>query len=405
MSSSLKFYYWGHPIVRNCFNFGDMVTPLLMQYYVSENNIVIADSANDADVFSTGSIIHHIPQNRFAIIIGSGLIKDEKIHIPSAIVYAVRGKLTKEILGISDDIALGDPALLLPLIYKSPNLNRTKKPIGIVPHYIHYTSPLLDNFRHDERYKVINVRAETKYVVDEICSCSAIISSSLHGLIVADAYGIPNRHLEFENHPLMGGHFKFDDYYSSIGRRGLAAQSITPLEIHNNLEFDCEYFTNIPEVQKKLDSAFKKFVVDIPNLIKTKELLHVQKLNYNSEIGKLQESDFCKYEELHHCMKVCETHAQEKFSELNARLQSLIEQLVSLETSRRTEMKQLYEDFYLLTMEKNLWYKCIYHSALSRICWGAARTWHIKKKKQLRQALRIAKAKRHIIENNEQYFH
>lgn len=267
--NALRYYYWGHPIIRNCFNFGDLVTPWLLEYYCPHEDVIPATSAADADVFSTGSIIHHIPANKFAIILGSGLIQDETRNMPAARFYAVRGKLTKERLGITGDIVLGDPALLLPRLLPMPADSGARKPVGIIPHFSQYSSPLLDPFRNSADYKIINVRAETRYVVQDICSCSAIISSSLHGMIVADAYGIPNIRMVLEPE-LIGGDFKFNDYYSSIGREGASTRCITPGDISTELEFDTSYMSNISAVQNKLDSAFKQFIKDIPSLTEIK---------------------------------------------------------------------------------------------------------------------------------------
>ena len=54
-----------------------------------------------------------------------------------------------------------------------------------------------------------------------IGSCTKVISSSLHGLIVADAFGIPRRAERFagmEANRHEGGDFKFRDYGASIGQ-------------------------------------------------------------------------------------------------------------------------------------------------------------------------------------------
>lgn len=387
MNSCLKFYYWGHPIIKNCFNFGDMVTPMLLKHYCPDGNIDLADTANNADVFSTGSIIHHIPKDRFTIILGSGLIKSEECNIPSAIFYAVRGMLTKKNLGITEDIPLGDPALLLPLVYTPPTLQHAKKPIGIVPHYVHYASACLDAFRYDEHYKIINVRAETKYVIDEICSCSAIISSSLHGLIVADAYGIPNKRLIFEGFPLVGEDFKFNDYFSSIGRNGEAANYITPAQITNNPEFRCDYFNNIPEVQKKLDAAFKRFSEDIPRLTQIKQAILNQKKRHDSEMAKFQKSWLAQLNNLQVDLKNHEIQAEIKRKEINKILQTVTGTFTTEEDSHIAEIwKQ-----FLHKQVRILWYKSIYHSIMSRICWGKARARHLKAKQKHRISLKKIK--------------
>ena len=66
-------------------------------------------------------------------------------------------------------------------------------------------------------------------VVDQICSCKAVVSSSLHGLVVADTYDKPNVMLkEFE---LDEGDLKFKDYYFS---NVIARSSKTMLDCFNS---------------------------------------------------------------------------------------------------------------------------------------------------------------------------
>ena len=62
-----------------------------------------------------------------------------------------------------------------------------------------------------------------------MCACEVIVSSSLHGLIIADAYGIPTVWAKFGN-DINGNDFKFYDYYWSLGM-----SDIKPLEIYKDL--------------------------------------------------------------------------------------------------------------------------------------------------------------------------
>ena len=54
-------------------------------------------------------------------------------------------------------------------------------------------------------------------VIDEIKKCECVISSSLHGLIISDAYGIANVRVKFSD-SIKGGDFKYKDYYSGVNR-------------------------------------------------------------------------------------------------------------------------------------------------------------------------------------------
>ena len=65
-----------------------------------------------------------------------------------------------------------------------------------------------------ENAKFINVKDDPIAVLTEIAQCRCILSSSLHGLIAADSFHIPNLHIVFSDRPLGDG-YKFDDYYSA----------------------------------------------------------------------------------------------------------------------------------------------------------------------------------------------
>ena len=108
----------------------------------------------------------------------------------------------------------GDPALILPKFYKPVIIDKLKDKIGIVPHKSNYSKYI--NKIDTSKYYLINPTDKWQNVINYICSCKAIISSSLHGLICSDAYNIPNVWLdEFK---LQEGDFKFKDYFASQGR-------------------------------------------------------------------------------------------------------------------------------------------------------------------------------------------
>lgn len=273
MSKKLKFYYWGAPIEDATINFGDLLTPLLMKHYCGDS-VEIATSVKDADIFSVGSILGRVKKHKFAIILGSGHIRNKKSKpLKRAHCYALRGPHSKRILGIEEPVALGDPGLLMPYIFPKSNEPDTNAPIGIVPHYEHFAKPELAFYKGNPRYRVIDVKADPESVINQICSCSAIFSSSLHGLIIADAYKIPNVRLIFDD-ALFGGEFKFNDYFDAIDRKGTARQTIKPEEIEAiyNSGIDTQYFSNIQKAQEDLDNAFKQFATDIPKLTEERYL-------------------------------------------------------------------------------------------------------------------------------------
>lgn len=157
---------------------------------------------------------------------GAGIIDEKKsLRIKPRKVYAVRGPLTRKKLleeGVECPEIYGDPALLIPRHYK-PKVPK-KHLYGFIPHRSNLER--IDDFTVDgvplsERRDVLVIDL-SKYdkwtdIVDQICSCENILSASLHGLIIAEAYRIPNLWIEFGK-PLIGGHFKFHDFFLSIDR-------------------------------------------------------------------------------------------------------------------------------------------------------------------------------------------
>jgi pyruvyltransferase len=157
---------------------------------------------------------------------GAGIIdKNKSLRFKPRKVYAVRGPLTRKKLleqGVDCPEVYGDPALLISRYYKSKV--KKKYLYGLIPHRSNLETIndfTVDGVRLSERMDVLVIDL-SKYdkwtdIIDQICSCENILSGSLHGLIMAEAYGIPNLWIEFGK-PLIGGHFKFHDFFLSIAR-------------------------------------------------------------------------------------------------------------------------------------------------------------------------------------------
>jgi pyruvyltransferase len=131
----------------------------------------------------------------------------------------VRGPLTREFLmdiGIDVPEIYGDPALLLPLLFPelepSPMIDYI-----VIPHISEITLV-------DEIDNIILPTLHWKEVVAKILESKFVISSSLHRIILAEAFGIPARLLRItQNEPL----FKYADYYAGTGRNGFVyAESV-----------------------------------------------------------------------------------------------------------------------------------------------------------------------------------
>lgn len=155
---------------------------------------------------------------------GAGIIDGSKpLKIKPKKVYAVRGPLSRAKLlaeGVNCPEIYGDPAMLVPLYYQ-PSKQKLYK-YGIISHVSNQkvVETLLFNGKplsKCEDVRIINLGQYKHWhdIIDQVCECEIILSSSLHGLIIAEAYHIPNVWIEFGK-LLLGGRFKFHDFFLSI---------------------------------------------------------------------------------------------------------------------------------------------------------------------------------------------
>lgn len=199
----------------NYYNAGDQLTPLLLRHYGYSPFCV---QPAEATIVAVGSFLEELPANYSGIILGSGFIKESsRRSFPNARVLAVRGTLTRDRLGPGcDGVVLGDPGLLVSKML--PQRGPKKFSLGLIPHYVDRHNPVLIELlrKYSSEIKVIDVlKGNPLRVARQIDECEHIISSSLHGLIMADALGIPNAW--FYSPGIIGGRFKYDDYYSAMG--------------------------------------------------------------------------------------------------------------------------------------------------------------------------------------------
>ena len=192
-------------------NWGDKLTPYIIEKITGKKPEF---SDGEGKILLIGSILTHARKGD--VVFGSGLL--DKNHLPKSLdilVESCRGLLTKGVLesrGIKVKKVLGDPAIILPLLYK-PKVNKQYEK-GMV---LHYVDRGYDGWARGQGYHVIYHDTGIEDYIDEVNKCGAIYSSSLHGLICAEAYGIPAQSITLSGNTI-GNLFKFADYYSQTFR-------------------------------------------------------------------------------------------------------------------------------------------------------------------------------------------
>ncbi|MGM9795290.1 MAG: polysaccharide pyruvyl transferase family protein [Candidatus Aphodosoma sp.] len=190
----------------------------------------------ESNIMAIGSIIGFLCQSN-SIIWGSGVMNaQDVISLKPKKVLAVRGPLTRKVLlsnGIDCPKVYGDPALLLSSYYQPKVMKKYK--VGIIPHYVDLQNTLVLSFINGNNdILLIDIKnyGDWHEIPDKINQCELILSSSLHGLIISDAYNIPNVWVSFSEGLISGGKFKFLDYFASVNR-----ETLNPIKIEELADF------------------------------------------------------------------------------------------------------------------------------------------------------------------------
>lgn len=231
-SNNLKLYYF-----NTWPNFGDMLNENILSSifkidfeFCSFQNADLCGLGSIFDKFITNSNIGDVNKkmqndcnvNKPIHIWGTGLMFDydnvEQTSVRPFIIHALRGEKTKKRLSniLEEDIScvLADPGILASMIVEPCE---KKYVVGIIPHRWDKEEEVFKKMlNHYPNSIIIDVQNKPVQVLKEISMCEYIISTSLHGLIVADSYGIPNCWCEISDR-VIGNGFKFHDYFSSFG--------------------------------------------------------------------------------------------------------------------------------------------------------------------------------------------
>lgn len=275
---AIKLYYFRHTP-----NLGDLLSISIIERLFGKK--VVYASQGECDMVGVGSILEEFICYKRNInlkllfkkyfshelnVWGSGFIEkegpDKEFFIRKMRFSALRGKITLErVKKINkgdnkiDGIALGDPGLLSS--YLIDGQQKKKFALGILPHYVDRNSPLIEGIRNRIRNStVIDVREDPAETVKKISECEMIISSAMHGLVVADSLGVPNIRIKLSD-KITGGDYKYRDYYSVFG---IAEPAAIDLREHNFIETDMgriagSYNISKNEVAKLKEGLIKAF--------------------------------------------------------------------------------------------------------------------------------------------------
>lgn len=207
VKGNVNLHWWRMPYGK--INVGDYLSWVIVDWMKKERGIAsdLSYNGKTQHLYALGSIIDSGFQD--ATIWGSGCLQEHMYwwrKIRRLNICSVRGPLTREVLlknGYNCPKIYGDPAILMPMIYKPQRIEKKKNYIVISHHSV-----------QKEKGTLSPVTTDYKSFINKILEAELVISSSLHGIILAEAYGVPA--VMLGNVPI--NRFKYYDWYYSTER-------------------------------------------------------------------------------------------------------------------------------------------------------------------------------------------
>ena len=204
----VRLYFWrGHK------NFGDLLSVDVVKHAI-DLEVAIVDEHVSGKLLAIGSILQFAKPGD--VIWGAGIHPLSLISFSASAtkpfdleVLAVRGPITRDALissGYRCPEVFGDPGILAPLVHRVER--KTPRGIIYIPHISEYEGVLRTKL--PAHIQVISPFQDWRNVADAIAGAELVVSGALHGLILADAYEVPNTWLRATGNE---GIIKYYDYY------------------------------------------------------------------------------------------------------------------------------------------------------------------------------------------------
>ena len=191
-------------------NFGDYLSKWIPEKMTGDLVIYHPDHSVEPNYLVSGSILGASGPGSTVWGAGFANASDRLAHCKD--LRAVRGPHSLQIIESQGYRAasIGDPAFIMPRLY-NPQIDKKYK-LGVIPHWIDYYTGML-RFRDCPDTLIIDILRKPEEVIDAVLQCEKCISSSLHGWMIANAYGIPCMWVKLSDR-LCGDGFKFRDYFA-----------------------------------------------------------------------------------------------------------------------------------------------------------------------------------------------
>lgn len=240
----LPLFYWNEKWRGRTFvNFGDYISYKLVERIVGSpiRAYQKGQKVVEKKLLGTGSILSFARDGD--VVWGSGingkLLKKKDYPFNQLDIRSVRGPLTRAFLKEHFDIdcpeIYGDPALLVSHFF--PEFKKKENPTYDYLIVVHFADEHL--FPKDEWDNVVYSTDPWDEILAKIVDSRFVISSALHGVIIAESFGVPARLLRNSNEEPL---FKYQDYYYGTNRPNFryATSVDEAFEMGGEPPFECD---------------------------------------------------------------------------------------------------------------------------------------------------------------------
>lgn len=246
----------------NARNFGDVLSKHITEFVLGEG--VVEGHFAGADLTAVGSILGALERWKnphCPFVWGSGFIDAGGAWAGSDIrPVAVRGALTRDRVEHFADapLVMGDPGLLVKRVFPALGGVRKRYEVSVIPHIKDKWSEDFARLREGASWiNVIDVQAGPELVLEQIAASELVLSSSLHGLVCADALGVPNQWTPITD-GVEGGGYKFRDYYSAFDVDPKPLNLEKALAAADDLKGEWKQFDQIDDICDDLIRVFPR---------------------------------------------------------------------------------------------------------------------------------------------------
>lgn len=194
-------------------NFGDALSAVVVEAMLATRGLTLASAAvRPRRLLAIGSILHFAREGD--VVWGSGFngkVSASAHRFRGLDVRAVRGPLTRAFLaerGVVAPAVYGDPALLLPTLFGDRFLRQDGGRVSVIPNL--HDLPLVAG-----RPDLVSPLDPWDQVIEQLIRSRFVVASSLHGAIVAEAFGVPARFVRLSE---TESRLKYEDYLLGTGR-------------------------------------------------------------------------------------------------------------------------------------------------------------------------------------------